>query len=139
MRSIPRGKYSKEMMTKNLDYDDLPIERALGIQWNVQADNFGFSITMKNKPLTRRGILSTVSSLYDPLGSVAPVVLPTKRILQELCRDQSIGWDDNIPDEYVQRWQNWVLSLPQLENLTVDKCFKPTDFGHIARRVARFL
>jgi hypothetical protein len=27
MRSIPRGKYSKEMMTKNLDYDDLPAKK----------------------------------------------------------------------------------------------------------------
>ena len=59
------------------------MERALGIQWNSQTDRFSFDIVEKNKPLTRRGILAVVSSLYDPLGFVAPVVLPAKRILQD--------------------------------------------------------
>ena len=56
-------------------------DRALGISWNLQEDLFTFSFEMKEKPLTRRGILSTVSSIYDPLGFVSPFILKGRIIL----------------------------------------------------------
>ena len=46
----------------------------------------------KQKSMTRRGILSVVCSLFDPLGFVAPFVMKGKLLLQELCR-QKMGWD----------------------------------------------
>ena len=42
-------------------------------------------------PLTRRAILASVSSVYNPLGLVAPFLLPSKQILQDLCKNQLIG------------------------------------------------
>ena len=56
---------------------------------------FGFRIVIKDQPLTRRGILSTISSVYDPLGIAAPFLLVGKKILQDLCRTK-LGWDDEI-------------------------------------------
>ena len=56
----------------NLDLDDLPLERTLGVHWNAESDTFGFKTARKEGPATRRGILSAVSSLFDPLGSLAP-------------------------------------------------------------------
>ena len=53
----------------------LILERALGVHWCVESDTFGFRILVKDKPLTRRGILSIVSSIYDPLGFAAPFTL----------------------------------------------------------------
>ena len=55
---------------KSLDFteDHLPIERALGTQWCIESDSFQFRITLQDKPFTRRGILSTVSSIFDPFG-----------------------------------------------------------------------
>ena len=35
----------------------------------------------KKRVFTRRGILSDVSSLYNPMGFAAPFVLPAKRLL----------------------------------------------------------
>ena len=88
MDMIPPDDRAKE--PKDLDFlnDDLPIERALGVQWCVESDTFKFRITLKDKPLTRRGILSTVSSVYDPLGFLAPFLMVGKQILQETCKDQ---------------------------------------------------
>ena len=63
----------------------------------MESDTLQFRIELKDKPLSRRGILSTVSSVFDPLGLVAPFILVGKRILQELCRD-GVGWDDEVPD-----------------------------------------
>ena len=86
-------------LTKFTSNDHLPIERALGVQWFVESDELGFKIVLKDKPLTRRGVLSTISSIYDPIGMATPILLPGKKILQELCRDK-VDWDDPLPEEY---------------------------------------
>ena len=85
---------AKEVKDLDLDNDTLPMERALGVQWCVQSDTFKFKITINDMPLTRRRLLSTVNSIHDPLGILAPVVLFAKKVLQDQCR-KGLGWDDN--------------------------------------------
>ena len=116
---------------KDLLLNQLSIERALGVRWDVESDTFGFKISVKDRPATRRGILSVVSSVYDPLGFAAPFTLPAKALLQDLCR-KNLGWDDPISDEDLTRWRNWLGELPRLEDLTVNRCFKPMHFGEVA-------
>lgn len=79
--SIPKSELAKEMKTLDLDQDEFPMERALGLNWYVESDTFKFKITIRDRPFTRRGLLSVVGSVYDPLGVLAPVVLPAKTIL----------------------------------------------------------
>ena len=129
IESVPESE--RAALVKNLDFDQLPVERALGVQWNVSSDKFGFKIIIKDRPVTRRGILSIVSSVYDPLGFAAPFILNAKLILQDLCRNK-LGWDDKIPAEYMHRWQAWLQELPKLEQLEIDRCFKSADFGEIS-------
>ena len=74
--------------TVNLDLDELPIERALGVLWNVEKDVFQFEVFKPDKPATKLGILSAISSLYDPMGFVCPVVLEAKKIMQRLWKLQ---------------------------------------------------
>ena len=87
-------------------------------------------ITLHDTPLTRRGILSTISSIYDPLGFVAPVLLMGKQLLQELCRDR-VDWDDPVPDHIRTRWEQWRNELLLLNDFKVQRCFKPNDFGEL--------
>ena len=131
LESIPEEERSKDVKTLDLNYDDLPVERALGVQWRVESDTFKFHITVKDKPVTRRGILSVVSSIYDPLGFAAPFTLTAKRLLQDLCKEEKLGWDDELPDAYRMRWEKWRNELPLLERLTVSRCVKPTEFGEV--------
>ena len=69
---------------KDIGYN-LPDAQGFGILWNVEADTLGFKIAIKEKPLTRRGMLSTLSSIYDPLGLGAPFLHKGKEIIQALC------------------------------------------------------
>lgn len=85
----------------------------------------------RDRPATRRGILSIVSSVYGPLGFAAPFIFQAKLILQDLCR-KKLDWDDEIPDEFLNRWQTWLEELSKLEQLAVDRCFKPSTLGEIA-------
>ena len=129
VESIPETE--RATAVKSLDFDLAVIERALGVQWQVSSDTFGFSISIKDRPATRRGILSVISSVYDPLGFIAPFVLPAMVILQDLCK-KKLDWDDRIPEEDLTRWQTWLSELPKLERFRVDRCFKPRDFGEVA-------
>ena len=132
--SVPPDERSKETRAINLDYDCLPIERALGVEWCIQSDTLGFRIAVNDKPLTRRGILSVVSSIFDPLGLVAPFSLPAKLILQELVRDKKLGWDDEIPENLRVKWLSWRSELPLLEKLKIERCVKPPAFGEVVCR-----
>lgn len=57
------------------------MERVLGAEWCITCDSFKFRVQVKPNPLTRRGVLSTVASMYDPLGFMAPFVILGKQIL----------------------------------------------------------
>ena len=126
LKTIPKEDQAKEVKSLELDSDPLPPERVLGVEWCVQNDTLQFRITLQDKPLTRRGILSTVSSVYDPLGLAAPFLLKGKRVLQMLCKE-NITWDDPIPEQYQMQWERWRSELPHLEQLEVPRCFQSHD------------
>ncbi|XP_041471855.1 uncharacterized protein LOC121421260 [Lytechinus variegatus] len=128
--SVPKEDRAKEVKELNLLLDHLPVEKALGVQWCVESDTFRFRVTFQDKPLTRRGVLSTVMSVYDPLGLLAPLLLPGKIILQDLCRT-SAAWDDPLPDLLQDRWNKWKTDILQLERVSIDRCYKPEDFGEV--------
>ena len=113
----------------SLGRDKLPMERVLGVHWCIESDVFKFRIQLKDNPCTRRGILSTISSIYDPLGFIAPVVLVGKRILQEIC--QASSWDEPVDDATRNKWEKWRGELYLLERLDVPRSFKPKEFGKV--------
>lgn len=133
IEAIPIKDRAEEVKNVDLDLKKLPMERALGVQWCAQSDSFRFQVVLQDRPCTRRGILSTVSSIFDPLGLVAPVLLEGKGILQDLCRS-GLDWDDPIPDPVRARWEKWRTELHLLEHLSVPRCYKPKNFGCVVKR-----
>ena len=103
LKSVPESERTIAIIL-DLQSEELPIEKVLGIQWSVGFDCFGFSIILKDQPLTRRGVLATVASVYDPLGFLAPLVLTAKKILQEICR-RGVTWDEPLPEDVRPRWE----------------------------------
>ena len=129
LATIPRSDRAKSV--KDLDLEETPIERALWVRWNLESDTFCFKVTVKEKPHTRRGMLSIVSSVFDPFGFVSPFVLPAKVVLQDLCR-RGLGWDEVVPEESLSRWQGWLYKLPRLQEFSIHCCSKPVGFGNIS-------
>lgn len=115
------------MKNLDMDNDDLLVECVLGMQWCVQSDLLKFKIVLKDRSLTR-GVLSIISSIYDPLGFLAPVLLVAKGILQDLSR-RHVDWLDLFPHNAAQKWKNWLEGLHQLELFGVNRCLKPQNFG----------
>ena len=108
IESVPASERAGSV--KKLDLDHLPVERAL------ESDLFGFKITVKDRPLTRRGILSVVSSIYDPLRFLSLFILRAKMILSDLCK-KGLNWDDQIPNEDRTRWEAWLGSYLDCDSL----------------------
>ncbi|KAI7807219.1 hypothetical protein IRJ41_024887 [Triplophysa rosa] len=129
LQSIPPSECATEAKTKDLIFYDT-LERALGIQWSIKEDSFRFNSTLKDQPATRRGILSTVASIYDPLGFLAPYVLKGKRILQEMC-NQGTGWDELLPERLKPRWESWQRDFTNLQKINIARCYLPTNFGEV--------
>ncbi|XP_030831163.1 uncharacterized protein LOC105447377 [Strongylocentrotus purpuratus] len=127
LKTVAEEDRVKNVREISLHHDDLPLERALGVRGCVKSDAFNFRITLQDKPLTRRGILSTVMSIYDPLGLLASVMLIGKQILQTLCK-LTADWDDLLPDVLRERWKKWRIYILELPPLSIPRCYKPAEF-----------
>ena len=91
---------------------------------------FCLTFLPKDKPTTQQELLSVTSSVFDPLGLLAPVILPAKKLLQDLCK-LKLGWDDPIGEEELTKWKRWLSGLPELSKIRVERCIQPSDFGDI--------
>ena len=118
--SVPEKERSKSLQVSSLS-DELR-EQVLGVNWNVQSDRFKFNISIPIKPQTQRGILSTMNSLFEPLGFVNRVVLEARMIYCVLCQ-QELEWDEPILDPELKRLEKWLSSLVQLRDVNIPRCF----------------
>ena len=130
LQSIDEADRRQGVKDKDL-LDDLPAEQALGVLWDTETDKFEFRVTLKQKSWTRRGLLSVISSAYNPLGFATPFLLQGKLLIPQLCKE-NFGWEKTIPDNIQRQLTLWERQLKELEGLSVDRCFKPANFGKIA-------
>jgi len=130
MLAVPEQDWSNEVQKLDLKHYSLPAERALGVRWDVETDTLRFAVSAREQPITRRGMLSVLSSVYDPLGFMNQFVLPAKRMVQDLCK-RKVWWDDTLSVEDCQSWRRWLEDLRKLDQLSVIRCLKPSDFGTV--------
>ncbi|XP_070182296.1 uncharacterized protein [Littorina saxatilis] len=127
VKTIPESERAGPTQT-NVDIDNGSESMTLGLRWCTSDDTLRFKLRLKEKPQTRRGLLATVASVYDPLGLIAPVVLVGRQILQAMCK-QNLGWDDRVPEDLRPLWERWIDDLQQLQNLQIPRCYHPASFG----------
>ena len=86
----------------------------------------------RNVALTKRGLLSFISSIYDPVGLITPVTLEPKLTIHDLWRRQ-INWDVQLPDDSKLRWNKWKQTLQFLENIEIPRWYRLTNtkFGQV--------
>ena len=89
LQSIPSEHRAANVRHLDLQLDKLPGERALGVSWMPDTDNFSVSVYEKPAVMTKRGLCSMYSSVYDPLGFVTPFVLIARLLYRHEWRDKS--------------------------------------------------
>ncbi|XP_038046729.1 uncharacterized protein LOC119720934 [Patiria miniata] len=102
--------------------------RTLGTKWKVSTDEFFFEVGRdRESPITRRKMLSAVSSIFDPLGLLGPVVLAGKLLFQKATADK-LSWDEAVPSQLEDAWYSWVQSCHAMKQLKIPRCVKPREF-----------
>ncbi|KAK0135218.1 hypothetical protein N1851_028960 [Merluccius polli] len=122
LEAFPLEDRAKDIKDLNLLTDDVPLQRSLGVSWNIALDIFTFQAMDNNKPFTRRGVLSTVNSLYDPLGFLAPVTIQGRLLLRDLTK-QAEDWDSPLPGNREAEWTRWRDSLRDLQELQIPRTY----------------
>lgn len=119
----------------NVDLDDLPIHRTLGLEWSGEDDSFFFTYCAP-KATTKRQLLSAVSAIYDPLGFLAAVTITARVLLQDVWRvgrdiepsgnhPKRLGWDHKLPPTLQERWDYFPRNIGALKGLRIPRCLRP--------------
>ena len=72
----------------------------LGLKWDTIDDNFVVSRDVNRElknSITQRTVLSFVSTVFDPIGLVAPYTVRERLLLKEIWRIHGQQWDDELP------------------------------------------
>ena len=112
--------------------------KALGIRWEVSSDCPSYARTEdSSSALTKRGMLSKVAAMYDPLGLIIPIVILGRMLFQQAVRLR-LGWDDPVPDDLGRRWTRWWQSLEGLREVQFPRALIPASFTDAAAELHLF-
>ena len=79
----------------------------LGMMWNPKEDTLQFPrkaiVIPPDVKFTKRQVLSSASSTFDPIGLISPVLVPAKKFISSLW-DKGFDWDEILPDELQQQY-----------------------------------
>ncbi len=85
--------------------------KLLGLAWDKESDTLTITFPQESLSTTKRGILSKLARIYDPLGLVSPITVEGKMIYREVC-DAKWSWDAQIEGDLAERWKVWEESVP---------------------------
>ena len=76
--------------------------------------------------VTQRTVLSFVSSVFDPIGLVAPYTVRARLLLKEIWRISGQQWDNPLPLDLNAKFLEWRSGLPILGQLIIPRCYFPS-------------
>ena len=103
-----------------LDLSKAEPKKTLGVMWESKADVFMFRIKPPESGgmSTKCNVLSTIATIYDPLQFLAPFILRTKILMQEIWL-AGLDWDHVLPTNLATKWKRWVSELSDLAQFTI--------------------
>ncbi|XP_055591256.1 uncharacterized protein LOC129743296 [Uranotaenia lowii] len=108
-----------------------PSVRTLGLLWQLKTDTLSFQFTIQpidpNTQQTKRKVLSSIATLFDPLGLIGAVITTAKIMMQQLwCVEDKNGnkleWDVQIPRMLAEKWRLFHDQIPLLNKLQIPRC-----------------
>ena len=90
----------------------------LGLCWDVKEDNLQLKPTafVDHNSLSKRKLLSLVSSVFDPLGLLTPVTIKGKMLIRKAWQ-LKIGWDENLPSQFESECSKLKSELENLSKI----------------------
>ncbi|KFD62425.1 hypothetical protein M514_25433 [Trichuris suis] len=119
-----RAVSEESLSSVNVDLDSIPIERTLGLTWDTRKDAFLLCFKVRPGSRTKREVLRTVATIFDPLGFLEPVTLRAKLIVQATWR-LKLDWDDPLPIDIQEEWNAWLARCLESPPVIVSRCLIP--------------
>ncbi|XP_028405773.1 uncharacterized protein LOC114528349 [Dendronephthya gigantea] len=83
--------------------------KMLGVKWNTLSDELTFNVTtIEDVTYTRRGLLSKLAGIFDPLGFCSPYTIKAKILTRQVCL-LGLDWDDPIPPSQLSKWKKLAV------------------------------
>ena len=105
------------------------VPRALGVTWDERSDNLHVLLDLPARPFTRRGLLATTNTAFDPIGIAAPVILGgrilQRKILSQFPAKAKADWDEPLPEKFLDQWKIWLNGVAGKSSISVDRCLYP--------------
>ncbi|GFS67450.1 uncharacterized protein TNCV_2903491 [Trichonephila clavipes] len=87
---------------QNYNFATLTEMKTLGVSWKPNLDCF-------------------LIKIFDPVGVMARVISKAKIFLQRLWRSK-LEWNDLLPAEKYREWQQFLVSLENINNIEIPRC-----------------
>ncbi|XP_055597416.1 uncharacterized protein LOC129747298 [Uranotaenia lowii] len=122
----------KPTVEKNMSFcPEMSTEKVLGMWWDTTTDTFTFKLSPKHdaellsgaRMPTKREVLRTLMTVYDPMGLIGNFLIYLKILLQEIWRSGT-GWDDEIDSRLTEKWLTWIEALPNVRQVTIPRCYR---------------
>lgn len=104
---------------KKLDSQDSTVVKLLGLDWDKVSDTLAIrKLFLDPVADTKRKVLKTLASNFDPYQFCAPLLNRAKLFLHDLQLDKIFDWDRPFNNEKIKQWKNicsQVNSAPQIK------------------------
>ena len=111
---IPFKERAKKIDIKDISYQQnlRNLTKTLGIVWMAEQDIFTILSNDVDDDFnyTKRNFLKRMSTLFDPLGLLAPFTIRSKPLMQETW-SAGIDWDEKVQDAIEQKMKKWFQEL----------------------------
>lgn len=128
LQAFDQEDLSSDLRNIQINEHDSHLQKSLGVSWDLVTDCFTFTVSEETKPFTRRGMLSVVNSMYDPLGFAAPITIQGKLFLRNWISGND--WDEQLPSSLQPEWEKWKLSLIHLSDVQVKRAYGPEKYNN---------
>ncbi|XP_054723576.1 uncharacterized protein LOC129233627 [Uloborus diversus] len=127
MRKWRTNSEALEVKLREESINDSASCKILGYCWNSKQD----LLSIENEKLlseksahdlkaTKRGVIRTAGKVFDPIGLISPFTVRGKILLQEIWK-RKLNWDDPLPPDLKDTFQNWCEELYYLNEIRVPR------------------
>ena len=111
---VPQCDRATSVVRIDIGSHPLPDSSALGLVWDPEGD------TLRNggKKFVDANTKREMTSQFDPLGVVSPLLLGGELILQKVAASK-INWDETLPDNFRKEWKKRLITSNTLEDYSI--------------------
>ena len=108
--------------------------------WDAQLDLLTFNTKFKTvdewkracgvECWTKRSVLKTTASTFDPLGLLSPIIMFPRTIIQELWA-LKLDWDQPIDENSAKKWEECLTNLLKVSSISFPRWIYDDNSGNL--------